>query len=47
MALSMNFEFAVNKKVNNKKGNLVNIKDTLKLYALLFSCFIYAKAVGF
>jgi hypothetical protein len=28
-----------------KKG--INIKDTLKLYAVLFSCFIYAKAVGF
>jgi hypothetical protein len=27
-----------------KKG--INIKDTLKLYAVLFSCFIYAKAVG-
>ena len=25
-----------------KKG--INIKDTLKLYAVLFSCFIYAKA---
>ena len=28
-----------------KKG--INIKDTLELYAVLFSCFIYAKAVGF
>ena len=29
-----------------KKG--INIKDTLKLYAVLFnSCFIYTKAVGF
>jgi hypothetical protein len=36
------------KKFNIKKG--INIKDTLKLYAVLFSCFIYAKlpkAVGF
>jgi hypothetical protein len=32
-----------------KKG--INIKDTLKLYTVLFSCFLYAnpkaKAVGF
>ena len=28
-----------------KKG--IKSKDTLKLYAVLFSCFIYAKAVGF
>ena len=28
-----------------KKG--INIKDTLKLHAVMFSCFIYAKAVGF
>jgi hypothetical protein len=27
-----------------KKG--INIKDTLKLYAVLFSCFLYAKAVA-
>ena len=34
------------KKFNKiKKG--INIKDTLKLYAVLFSCFKYAKAVGF
>jgi hypothetical protein len=25
----------------------IHIKDTMKLYAVLFSCFIYAKAVGF
>ena len=31
-----------------KKGiNIKVYKDTLKLYAVLFSCFIYAKAVGF
>jgi hypothetical protein len=27
-----------------KKG--INIKDTLKWYAVLFSCFVYAKDVG-
>jgi hypothetical protein len=34
------------KKINIiKKG--INIKDTLKLYTVLLSCFIYVKAVGF
>ena len=33
------------KKINIiQKG--INIKDTLKLYAVLFSCFLYAKAVA-
>jgi hypothetical protein len=37
-----NFAFILFKKINIiKKG--INIKDTLKLYAVLFSCFIYAK----
>ena len=41
-----NFAFFLFKKFNIiKKG--INIKDTMKLYAVLFSCFIYAKAVGF
>ena len=34
-----------------KKFNIIktgiNIEDTLKLYAVLFSCFIFAKADGF
>jgi hypothetical protein len=34
------------KKFNIIK-KVINIKDTLKLYAVLFSCFIHAKAVGF
>jgi hypothetical protein len=48
MALSINFAFAIKWfQILNiiKKG--INIKDTLKFYAVLFSCFIYTKAVGF
>ena len=42
----INFEFAIKLfQFQIKKG--INIKDTLKLYAVLFSCFRYAKAIGF
>jgi hypothetical protein len=35
------------KKFNIIKKRVNIIKDTLKLHVVLFSCFIYAKAVGF